>query len=204
MLRYRVLGLLRDGKRLHGYALWKAYQRRCGDFIQNGRFYRALKGLADGGLIRALAPSDDDPRRTPYEITASGIAAFDDWMVDVEQLGERPEDELSSRAWFILELPHEVGQTFFLAAEDFLTARLKRLEHERERTLSRPGLSERDRAVQAILLARELERAAADHTWLRAAGDAYQRFQPAPPVAAPIEVAAPVRGRAGRTGRAQR
>src|SRR4051794_3579915 len=50
MLRYTILGLLRQGERIHGYALWKAYERRSGHRIQNGKFYRALKILADAGL----------------------------------------------------------------------------------------------------------------------------------------------------------
>ena len=73
MLRFMVLGLLRRGERVHGSALWKAYERRSGYAIQNGKFYRALKGLTETGLIRPMSNPQIDPRRTPYEITAAGI-----------------------------------------------------------------------------------------------------------------------------------
>ena len=199
MLRYMVLGLLRRGERTHGYALWKAYERRSGHRIQNGKFYRALKGLVDAGFIQPLATLDGDPRRSPYEITALGSRAFDDWVIAFEAEREPGEDEISARALFILELAPPVADAFFAGAQDVLSARWKRLEHDRERVLSRPGISDRERAVQSLLLARNLERASADLTWLSEARATYTQLQV--PAAAPALAPAgapPARGRAAR------
>lgn len=200
MLRYMILGLLRGDERIHGYALWKAYERRSGHVVQNGKFYRTLKSLADGGLIRPMAPPDSDPRRTPYEITTAGSAAFDQWIVAFDGGHGPTEDEISSRALFVLELPADVARPFFLGVEDVLSARWKRIEHERERMLSRPGISDRDRLVQSLLLTRNLERASADLSWLREARAAYTQFHGAHPSVGSA-LAPPARRRAG--GRTQ-
>lgn len=199
MLRYMILGLLRGGELIHGYALWKAYERRSGRVIQNGKFYRALKSLAEARLIRPMAPPDSDPRRTPYEITATGRAAFDRWVTAFDAVGNSTEDEISSRALFVFELPGEVAAEFFIGVEDVLSARWKRLEYERERTLSRPGISDRDRSAQSLLLARSLERTSADLTWLREARDLYKQLHAEPLI--PVASSSP---RSRTTGRVQR
>ena len=199
MLRYLILGLLRGGERVHGYGLWKSYERRSGRLIQNGKFYRALKGLTAANLIRPLAHTDDDPRRTPYEITMLGRTAFDDWVVAFDSIGNAGEDEISSRALFIFELPPNVAGAFFAGVEDVLSARWKRLEYERERTLSRPGINDRDRFAQSLLLARSLERTSADLSWVREARTTYERLRTE---RLPSATSTSPRSRA--TGRAQR
>ena len=176
MLRYMVLGLLRQGDRVHGYALWKLFERRSRRTVQSGKFYRALKSLAENGLIRPLAPPEGDPRRTPYEITPAGGAAFDRWVVELGDIDCGSEDEISSRGLFALQFPPEVAAEFFLGLEDLLSARWKRLEHERERTLSRPGIAEVERCVQSLLLVRSLERTSADLKWLRETRDTFSQI----------------------------
>jgi hypothetical protein len=99
------------------------------------------------------------------------------------------DDAVASRALFVFELPPEVAVPFFTCVEDVLSARWKRVEHERERVLSRPGVGERERSVRALLLSRNLERTSADLAWLREARALYTQFH-APPTA---RVAAPRR-----------
>lgn len=184
MLRYMILGLLRRGECVHGYALWKAYERRSGQIIQNGKFYRTLKGLAHAGYIRPMERPESDPRRTSYELTPAGSAAFDEWVISSELLTSTAEDPISSRALFLFELSPDVASAFFLGLEDVLSARWKRLEYDRERVLSRPGIAERERSVQSLLLTRHLERTSADLSWLREARSRYEQLHVAPAVAA--------------------
>jgi len=203
MLRYTILGLLRQGERIHGYALWKAYERRSGHRIQNGKFYRALKGLSEAGLIRTMTDPLTDPRRTPYGITATGIAEFDRWILTLTALDVFPEDPISGRALFVFELPQEAAEAFFAGLEDVLSARWKRIEYDRERVLSRPGTPERDRSVRSLLLTRDLERTSADLIWLREARRSYASLQ-SPAIAAAEPAAAKSLSAKTRTTRATR
>src|ERR1700741_4397852 len=73
MLRYLVLGLLRDGAPRHGYAIRQEYRRRAGLEPSTGPFYRELGRLLEEELIRETPnPPGSDPRRTPYVITKKG------------------------------------------------------------------------------------------------------------------------------------
>src|SRR5262245_46804582 len=103
MLRYIVLGLLRDGMPRHGYALMKAHRERSGVQIGTGNFYRELQRLtADGLVSTAVNPPDADDRRTPFQITARGAAVFDGWLHQPDGLGLRGrDDEFSCRALFV-------------------------------------------------------------------------------------------------------
>ena len=88
MFRYLILGLLRNGARLHGYALVKEYRERSGIEVSTGNFYRELQRLIVDGLIRSASnPPDADARRTPYEITELGISVFDDWFTAPDAAG---------------------------------------------------------------------------------------------------------------------
>jgi DNA-binding PadR family transcriptional regulator len=109
MLRYIVLGLLRDGIARHGYALLTDYRHRSGIRLSTGNFYRELQRLTFEGLVRTMQnPQDADSRRAPYQITEEGIATFDGWLCDAEvRLGEPHEDELSVRSLFFGYAPHE-------------------------------------------------------------------------------------------------
>jgi DNA-binding PadR family transcriptional regulator len=191
-VRHLVLGLLRDGKHLHGYALWKAIERRFGRRIQNGKFYHLLRTMADDGWIRA-AHSPTETRCTPYEITPAGSAEFDAWLVDVDELDPAGDDAVSARAGFAFELAPASGVTFFAAMENVLSARWKRLEHERERALARRHADGRE-AMRALLLRRSSEHALTDLNWLREARAVAERLDA--PVAP--RIAAAPRRRASR------
>jgi DNA-binding PadR family transcriptional regulator len=179
-MRYLVLGLLRHGEHLHGYALWKAFEGRFGRRIQNGKFYRLLKNMAEGGWIRALARSAGDARRTSYEITPAGCAEFDDWLADVDELDPTADDPVSARVGFAFELAPAAGAAFFAAIENVLSARWKRLEHERDRVLARRHGDARAQAVQTLFLTRNLEHASTDLSWVREARAAYDRLTATP------------------------
>jgi DNA-binding PadR family transcriptional regulator len=185
-------GLVAGGG-IHGYALWKAYERHWGRVVQNGKFYRLLRELADAGLIRAL-PAGDDPRQRPYEITPAGREAFDAWLMRFEPSEPAP-DDVAARAPFVLGLPGEAAEAFFAAAADVLGARWKRFEHERDRARARPGVADRDRAAQALILNRNLQHASADLAWLFEMRDADRALNGAEPARQPADRAA---GRAAR------
>jgi DNA-binding PadR family transcriptional regulator len=74
-----LLGLLRDGPR-SGYELIAAAEQMIGGFwtITRSQVYRELAALADRGLLRR---GETGPRdRQPYHLTATGRAAFRQWV----------------------------------------------------------------------------------------------------------------------------
>jgi DNA-binding PadR family transcriptional regulator len=74
-----LLGLLRDGPR-SGYELVAAAEEMIGGFwtITRSQVYRELAALADRGLLRR---GETGPRdRQPYHLTATGRAAFQQWV----------------------------------------------------------------------------------------------------------------------------
>ena len=74
MFRFLILGLLRNGARMHGYALVKEYRERSGIEVSTGNFYRELQRLVVDGLIRSTAnPPEADARRTPYRSPSVGV-----------------------------------------------------------------------------------------------------------------------------------
>ena len=85
MFRFQILGLLRNRKAVHGYALTKEYNKRTGRSYGAGYFYRQLHELQAAGLIRDIpTPPEMDRRRSLYEITDRGIEAFRSWFCAVE------------------------------------------------------------------------------------------------------------------------
>src|SRR4029453_11013552 len=105
MFRFLILGLLRNGAHLHGYALVKLYRERSGAEVSTGNFYRELQRLVLDGLIRSADnPPQADARRTPYEITAVGIDVFDEWFTARDAAGgASSEDDISARALFMAD-----------------------------------------------------------------------------------------------------
>src|SRR5262245_25740601 len=103
MVRYLILGLLRDGVVRHGYALMKEYRDGSGIAVSAGNVYRELQSLVAQGWVRAAVnPPEADSRRLPYAITPAGIDAVDRWLSTSRDaaLSQRV-DELSLRAFLV-------------------------------------------------------------------------------------------------------
>ena len=179
MFRYLVLGLLRSGGALHGYALMKAYRERTGVQISTGNFYRELQRLAVEGLVRtAVNPEGADPRRAPYEITDAGIMAFDGWLARSTHaaIGQY-DDELSVRALFIGEGGAVLVREVLDHWQEELWLRSKMLERLRESLLMQAGPAGPVRfAALPVLLARRLKHMAADLEFLEEYRVAYEQW----------------------------
>lgn len=163
MFRYLVLGLLRDGRAYHGYALMKAYRDRSGVSISTGNFYRELQRLVGEGLVQTapVAPGED-ARRAPYQVTEQGMGAFDSWVVSPPTHIGSYDDELSSRAVFIGEADPLVAQRLLEGWREAVWIHGKTLEREREMLLAKfPGRTNGFDA-RTLLLARRLKHVAAD------------------------------------------
>jgi DNA-binding PadR family transcriptional regulator len=77
-----VLGLLMAGPK-HGYQLYQDYEIHFLPIWKVGRskFYAALAALHDAGHLAAQTElQDDHPPRKVYQLTATGRAAFEDWL----------------------------------------------------------------------------------------------------------------------------
>jgi len=203
MLRYLILGLLRDGAPHHGYALVKEYRERSGLHIGTGNFYRELQRLAAAGLVHTVqkAPTGDS-RRAPYVITAAGAETFDRWLAggsraDVGQY----DNETSVRALFITTAqPHVISESLERCRAE-LWLRSKDLEHARETLAWRTG-NEPQRAVLQLLLARRLSHIAVDVQFLDDLRTLNERRTSQPAVDAPPRVQR-TGGSATRAGKAR-
>ena len=176
MFRYLVLGLLRAGESLHGYALMKAYRSRTGVQLSTGNFYRELQRLVAEGLVQTVTnPSEADPRRAPYQITEMGSAAFDAWLTGPTGPGlGRYDDELSSRVLFLATADPMVAYKLIDGWKEELWLRSKIHERSRGALVTQP----RDNAEPSFdalpfLLARSLKHLAADLEFLEEFRAAY-------------------------------
>ena len=102
MMRYVILGLLRDGRARHGYAMMKEYRDTSGRSVSVGNIYRELQRLRTDGMVKSGEnPPGADPRRLPYAITELGAREFDRWLERPGGGGlDMPDDEYSMRAFF--------------------------------------------------------------------------------------------------------
>lgn len=209
MFRFIVLGLLRHGGTLHGYALMKAYRGRTGVQMSTGTFYRELQYLVAEGLVRIVerAP-DDDARRTPYEITPLGCELFDRWLVRPPIIALGSDDELTARTMFLHEAPAEVARQMIDAWKEELWLLSKKFERDRQAEMHRCASEGTPFSILALLLARRLRHIAGDVAYLdelRAALDglhaaaATSARQPARPARATSSALAEERGARGRT-----
>jgi DNA-binding PadR family transcriptional regulator len=178
MFRFLILGLLRNGGRMHGYALVKEYRERSGIEVSTGNFYRELQRLVVDGLIRSTAnPPEADARRTPYQITERGAAAFDEWFGAPDAAGGIiPEDDLSSRALFLGDADPALVKTLLEHMEENLWFAGKTLERTRQILLTRAQNAERLDALP-LLLARRLKRLAADLEFVEDLETLYAEWQ---------------------------
>jgi DNA-binding PadR family transcriptional regulator len=182
MFRYLVLGLLRRGEPLHGYALMKEYRERAGVQISTGSFYRELARLVTEGLVRTASnPPGCDPRRAPYEITDLGATAFDAWFSEPLGTDAGPhEDGLSARSVFLAEAGPAAARPALERWHEELWQRGKALERERELALRAAEDGDGAFGVLALLLARRLKQVAADLEFLHELRTAYAQWTTAP------------------------
>ena len=183
MFRYLVLGLLRDGKSRHGYALMKEYRDRSGLRLSTGSFYRELQRLVADGFVRTVSnPADADPRRAPYEIAEVGSAAFDAWLTGPTGSGVgRYDDELSSRALFLAGADPAVAHRLIEGWKEEMWLRSKMHERSRGALITQRG-DDGGRSFDALqfLLARSLKHLAADLEFLGEFGAAYDEWTAKP------------------------
>lgn len=191
MFRFIVLGLLRRGRTLHGYALMKAYEKRTGVRMSTGTFYRELQNLVSDGLVRTVEREpEDDARRTPYQVTARGAEMFDRWLIRPPQLAAGTDDELTARTMFLYEAPAETAHQMIESWKEELWLLGKKLERDRQNEIHRCTSDGEPFSILTLLLARRLRHIAGDVAYLdelrtaleeRHAADA-QASAPAPTV----------------------
>lgn len=188
MFRFIVLGLLRHGRTLHGYALMKAYEKRTGVRMSTGTFYRELQNLVSDGLVRAVErAADDDARRTPYQVTTRGAELFDRWLVRPPQLALGTDDELTARTMFLYEAPFATAHRMIDAWKEELWLLGKKFERDRQNEIHRCSTDGESFSILTLLLARRLRHIAGDVAYLdelRAALDAQHAVTPPAPARA--------------------
>ena len=179
MFRFIILGLLRDRQLHHGYALAKAYRARSGGDINSGNFYRELNRLGVEGLVRIVNnPTGADPRRTPYQITDSGLAAFESWLFEPPDLGDgQREDEISARVLFLIESDLPAARALVERWQTELWVRGKVIERARDEARAQSA-AESDGSFGALvlLLSRRLKYVAADLQFLEEFRTAYEQW----------------------------
>lgn len=194
MFRFIVLGLLRHGRTLHGYALMKAHRARTGMPMSTGTFYRELQTLVADGLVRVVDRTpDDDARRTPYRITSTGIELFDGWLVRPPLVNLGNDDELTARTMFLHEAPLDTARRMIESWKEELWLLSKKLERDRQNELHRCSTEREAFSTLVLLIARRLRHLAGDIAYLdelNTALDEVQRtVRPLPaPKAAPSPV----------------
>lgn len=166
VVRYMVLGLLRDGASTHGYALVKAYRERTGSQSNSGNFYRELQRLVADGSARLLdADAPADPRRRQVQITPAGCREFDAWFAGLsEPPGPAPQDDLTLRTLFIASIEPALARETLARWRDGLWLQSKVLEHARD-AAGRAG-EENGFAVRRSIIARRLRHVVADLDFL--------------------------------------
>ncbi len=180
MFRFLILGLLRPGRPMHGYALMKAYRERSGANVSSGNFYRELQRLIRDGLARAISnPGEADSRRMPYEITEHGVAVFDGWFTTEEAAaGSFSEDDISTRALFVPDLGPTAVKEVLQHLRENLWLWSKRLEHDRQRALLRAKKASPQSVlvVFPLLCSRRLKHVAADLEFIDTLQAEYERW----------------------------
>lgn len=167
MFRFVVLGLLRHGGTLHGYALMKAYRARTGVQMSTGTFYRELQNLVAEDLVRIVERAPDaDARRTPYEITPLGCELFDRWLVRPPLVALGNDDELTARTMFLHEAPTDVARQMIDDWKEELWLFSKKFERDRQAELHRCEGEATAFSILALLLARRLRHLAGDVAYL--------------------------------------
>jgi DNA-binding PadR family transcriptional regulator len=181
MLRYLILGLLRNGKAKHGYALAKEYEARSGMHQSASSFYRELQRLQAEGLIwkadeaKERARKDTGRSRTSYAISEDGLRIFDDWLADDAILsGLGFETEISMRAAFLSEASPVQTLNILERWRDVLLFAGKSLDRARSAAERRA-----DRSL-CVLLGRRMKHLVAELEFVEELSDAMQHATATP------------------------
>lgn len=184
MFRYLVLGLLRDGRPRHGWALRNEYRARTGVEINSGSFYRELQRLVADRLVRLADVVEEDARRTPYVILDAGRSAFDRWIASrLATVEPSADDEVACRTVFLAGGDRERMRSALSEWQEQLWIAGKTLERERldagEEGAEEPGRRE----VLSLLLARRIRHVAADLEFVAEAAVLLERWSESDEVA---------------------
>jgi DNA-binding PadR family transcriptional regulator len=167
MIRYLLLGFLRDGVPRHGYALMKEAKSKLRLVASSGSVYRELRMLERRGLVALHEAGGDDGRRTSYVITDGGRRAFLAWLRTPAPDLRTTEDEISTRALFVHDACGADGDQLLERWQDRLWFACKVIEREHGDLIA----ACEDRAaiwIQELLLTRRLARVSADLEFLAA------------------------------------
>lgn len=137
MVRYVVLGLLRDGCPRHGYAIMKEYREVTGGAPSVANIYRELHSLLTLGRVRtATNPPGADARRVLYAITCAGAAALHEWLAapGASSLGAHA-DSFSLRAFIVAHAGGDLPPRVLTRWREELSYQRQVLRRERDAIL---------------------------------------------------------------------
>lgn len=164
MVRYVVLGLLRDGRCRHGYAIMKECREATGITPSVANIYRELHGMLTLGWVRAATnPPGADARRVPYAITSAGAAALDEWLAapGTSSLGTCG-DSFSLRAFIVAHVGGDLPPRVLTRWREDLVYQRQVLRRERDAILFLRKRARGHRDVLTIVLERRLRHVSTD------------------------------------------
>lgn len=138
MYDFIILGVLRSGRALHGYAMSEAYldERLGGAPLDTRRLYKTLKRLEAVRWITPVAIADARAK-VDYTIASRGIAAFDGWFLRVER--DRLHAALEARAPFVGDVPSDLAVRWAEQYERALWLRASELAESEAAASVRPS-----------------------------------------------------------------
>ena len=91
VLRCQLLGLVKDGKCCHGYAITRRLNQSRGKPLLPRRIYKCLHELKDQGLLSRTIepPAHAGPPRYNYAITAVGEQRLQTWATELREQVEQ-------------------------------------------------------------------------------------------------------------------
>ncbi|MFM7141725.1 MAG: PadR family transcriptional regulator, partial [Alphaproteobacteria bacterium] len=175
MFRYLVLGLLRDGRPRHGWALLAEYRARAGVEINSGSFYRELQRLVADRLARFADVVEEDARRRPYVILDAGRSAFDRWVASrLATVEPAADDEVACRAVFLAGGDRGRMRAALSEWQEQLWIAGKTLERDRLVSVERGADGGVRDEVLSLLLARRIKHVAADLEFVAEAASLFE------------------------------
>jgi len=199
MFRFHILGLLRKGESLHGYALMKEYNRRTGRDYGAGYFYRQLGELMVEGLVQQVPhPLGADSRRLSYAITTMGRESFEEWFDDIPRDPMSDGDKIARAMLFADVEPERASRVLAMWQRDLL-------EHAKslERDLQYARTKRRNPTeILPMLIRRVLFRVAADLEFLQEVAESLNFVKKrAPEPDSEVAAEIPVKARRGKKTR---